>query len=240
MENKLRYGIYAINGVVLYLFFAALLYNAGYWSQFDVNIVSLSNFWDLFKFPLSNIAQISFFIALIVLFLVSFSVWRVGNKKEKIVDIEKKPKKVSKGFKVFLSIFISFYFIFYAVYILSSDESPTNWVCFYMVLAIPPSLFLIEKFFPQFFSTNHTLKLLLFFVGAYPLLMLDSGRMDAEKILENKSFQTVSFGSSKNNALNENYKYLGTMGGDIFVMTLDNKSVIVTKIGEDRYLKINR
>ena len=71
------------------------------------------------------------------------------------------------------------------------------------------------------------------FLVALPFIALYNGSENALNIIDNKNFLVVKFHDSECE-----YKYLGSVGGNIFAVTFDNKQIQIAKLTEGAAITI--
>jgi hypothetical protein len=226
--KNLKYYFY---GVVLYIFLVTWAYSACYWSMFNIDIFPYVDFWDVVKFPAAKVAFATLLFSGILSFIFFLPTENKQSGKKNI-----NYKKRVKILKIvgFIVVFILMVLAFWG----HSKMAP-------MLLGITVTWFIVMQVIETYFIKSETespvVRIIVFILAAwYPFIITIHALDEATNILDNKRYDVVFLPALKDEINQGNFKYLGSVGGYIFLMTFDNKHVIVTQYGSKDYLMFER
>lgn len=229
MVNKLKFFAYA---GIAFLFLTSLTHNAGYWHKLGINTIPYMNFWDIIKLAIFEITFPAFLLFIVLVILFAFS---LHNK-----NISTNSNNIYKSW--FNKFLLCFFFILgiitlgWTAYV---NGPIIAWIYGGILTLFSPVIVILVYYKKIPYKLMHLIiGILIFFC---PLFTFALGEEKANTILNNKQYEKISFSFLKNrdNKVLQ-YKYLGTLGDKYFLMTLDNKKVLITQLNTKDFIEFER
>jgi hypothetical protein len=241
LDNQ-RYKI-LLAFAIPYLTLCAGLWHIGYWSTFDINILEHLDIADIIKsFIYPFISSVAFYFGGQIIISLIFQNSLLWQKEFKYGGAEEaiKPKRLKviryiiAGLTIVLLVLIFRY---------GGDE---RWIWSFFIIATYIGVALNNKGFLSEFIPERNLRLnFVFTIVLIPCMSFGFAKEKAHAIYDNhnKEATIVFIAVSQNQEpaySNNKYKLLGVASDYIFIMTLDNKSIIMLPRIEVKQITIDK
>lgn len=242
--NDIKYKI-LFAFAIPYLTLCAGLWNIGYWSTFDINIIQHLDTAALIKsFIYPFIVSVAFYfggqIASVFLFHNSL-LWQKEFKYGPGSIEETAHPKRFKILRYFIVIF-SILMIILAFFFIGNEK----WVFIFFMIATFAGIYLNNRNFLNTIIPERNFRLnFVFTIVLIPFMSFGFAKKKSLDIYDNSSKKTtfISITTSQSPptfSQNDKYKLLGIASDFIFLMTMDNKSIIMLPKTDVKQITIDR
>ncbi len=220
-HNLLKY--WTLGGI--YFLAVGILYLWAYWRSFNINIFEYAGLSDVAKNALIPIGSPFFFLffGFVLAELISdgHSIFIPSGGADSPVG-----RFINKNIKIFIYV----YLFFVAFLILTVNKN--TWYVLPILLMFIPYVILKKMEFLSELKHDGVRSVIIMVIGVLPIYSFCQGKIDAIKILDNKSYHYIE--------KPVRLKYLGFVNEFIFMISLDNTEVIINKFDKFQSLKMKK
>lgn len=201
-----------------YFFTIGVLYLFAYGSSFNINVFEFANFSDLLRVSIIPVSS-TFFFVLIGMFLSEHTL-------PKLPEGEGSNTKIGEFLNKIKWLGIILYWALLLLLIFSSNEN--KWITIPFVAMFFPYLLLKNTMFLQEIKSDSIRSLLIMSFSLLPIFSFSQGKINANKILNNKEYKYVESVADISHV-----KFLGYIGEYLFFSSFDNSKIILQKVPEE-------
>ena len=223
---NIQKGDYATISLVLtaYSIAVSVLYHFAFWMYFSVNI------FQYMQFPELMISSIYPLLIASVMFSLGASTSALLHRSH--------PEGGGRNTKLgmFLNrhiVGLATTYIIIALLPLLSGEKDKYITTVVMLIPLFTAMISRYRLLHDIIEHDSMRRMVSLFLVALPFIALYNGSENALNIIDNKNFLVVKFHDSECE-----YKYLGSVGGNIFAVTFDNKQIQIAKLTEGAAITI--
>ncbi|MBU0926048.1 hypothetical protein KKG81_14270 [bacterium] len=206
-----------------YFFTIGVLYLFAYWSFFNINVFEFANFSDLLRVSIIPVSS-AFFFVLIGMFLSQYTL-------PKFPEGEGSNTKIGKFLNKIKWLGIIFYWVLLLLLIFSNNEN--KWITIPFFAMFFPYLILKDTPFLQEIKSDSIRSLLIMSFSILPIFSFCQGKINANKILNNKEYKYLESVAEVSHA-----KFLGYIGEYLIFSSFDNSKIILQKIPDEAIILI--
>lgn len=233
MLDKLIKYVPITTAIILYLFLCGGLYLIGFWTTFDVDILSLVSIMEI---PKSFILPFSLSMGAELFFLFIFLLLAHDKKiAPSFFELNYMRLRAQKKLIYKLDFWILVLTISIIIFFNSLQKSPLFWIfsCSAILFMISIKIIRYRPFFKTYLSFNKTLLMIYLSVFYTPVLSLMLGKVSSLIIYNNievKYIKNIIVNNNKDILAQKDslsFKSLGFLGDKFIISSLDNKEIII-------------